>query len=561
VEKSTGRGTTNFQVGDWQVDPNADRIHREGEEVRLEPRVMDVLTILAGRPGEVISREQLEAEVWAGQVVGYDALASSIIKLRKALGDDSRHPRYIETVSKKGYRLIARVTSTEPEAAVHSNAPSGTHRQQKIFLYGALALLALLAGSWLYGVYSGDNPDSTAGTGLSVKRTLMVLPFTSIDGDPREDYFVDGITDDIITDLSGLSGIVVISSTATYRYKGQQIDPKKVGEEMGADFLLEGSVRKSGERWRINAKLINAYNNTNLWAGRFENTGTNLFAAQDEITRGIVDALAVQLNTQDRKRLDHKSTTNFEAYDLFLHGQKLFKERTREANKAAQDAYRKAIELDPNFARAYGALAVSLDVHYWRGWTDTPSETLDRALNMAMLATELDPSSPQAYWALGYAHMYLKQSDKAAKAVEKAVELAPNYADGYGLLALINNQRGNGEKAAELITNAMKLNPYYSWDYPYILGRAFYTMGKYDEAIKPLLDALNRNVNAVNPRIFLTASYIALGREDDAKWEVEQLRVMSPETTLSHLERNYPIADKTLFNKFLQQLHEAGLPE
>jgi len=520
---------------------------------------MSVLTILANRAGEVISREELEAEAWAGKVVGYDALASSIIKLRKALGDDFRQPRYIETVSKKGYRLIAHVRNL-PDRADIDNPMSGVNTRLRMLVYLGLALIGLVAAGWFYTNHMHVLPDRQSNTEQTVKRTIMVLPFTSIDGNPKEDYFVDGITDDITTELSTMSGIVVISSSAAYRYKGLQVDPKVIAEETGADFLLEGSVRKSGKRWRINAKLINAYNNTNFWAKRFENTRTNLFAAQDEITRGIVESLAIQLNAQDRKRLNHRATTNFEAYDLFLQGQKLFKERTKEANEAAQDDYRKAIELDPNFSRAYSALAVSLVVHYWRGWTETPAENLDRALKMATMATELDPSSPQAYWALGYAHMYLKHSDRAAKAVEKTLEFAPNYADGYGLLALINDQRGNGEKAAQLITKGMKLNPYYSWDYPYILGRAYYTMEKYDEAVKPLLEALERNEHAVNPRMFLAATYIALGRKEDAKWEVEQIRVMSPETTISQLKRDYPISDKALFQRFLRHLHEAGLP-
>jgi len=428
-----------------------------------------------------------------------------------------------------------------------------------------LASLVLLLGGGLYLVTQpgapGHRAPSAAESGLPVKRTIMVLPFTSIDAEPQEAYFVDGITDDLITELSGLSGLVVYSSSAANQYKGQQPDLKKIAEATAVDFFVQGTVRKSGERWRINVTLINAYNNTNLWASRFENAKTNIFAAQDDITRGIVDSLAIQLNAQDRRRLGHRATTNFAAYDLFLQGQKLFKQRTREDNENAQADYRKAIEMDQNFARAYSALAVSLVVHFWRGWTNTPSETLDRALKMATLATQLDPSSPQAYWALGYAYMYRRQTDKAAAAVEKMLELAPNYADAYGLLALINNQRGDGKRAVELITKGMKLNPYYSWDFPYILGRAYYTLGNYSAAIKPLLDALNRNEGAVNPRMFLAAAYIGLGRKDDASWEVEQIRVMSPETSLSELKRNYPISDKALFQRFLGQLREAGMPE
>jgi len=361
-----------FLIDDWKVDPLAGRIERADQEVRLEPQVMTVLTILASRAGEVITREELEAQAWAGKVVGYDALASSIIKLRKALEDNARQPRYIETVSKKGYRLIAKVTAYSDEYAKKS--PPLKNKLKINNILPALLILTVITAGWIVLTVDKDDPVISSNNDPAVKKTLMVLPFSSIDGETSDEYFADGITDDIITELSGLSGIVVLSSTATYRYKGQQLDLKKIANETNVNYFVQGSVRKSGSKWRINVKLTNAYNDINLWANRFENSETELFSAQDEITRGIVNALSIQLNTQEKEHLQRSTTTNFAAYDLFLQGQKLFKERTQDANKSAQTNYRKAIQLDPDFSRAYSALAVSLVVHYWRGWTDTPGE-------------------------------------------------------------------------------------------------------------------------------------------------------------------------------------------
>ncbi len=565
MEKQQASGSTNslmhpFLLGDWKVDPAADVISRNHERIHLEPRVMTVLTLLASRAGEVISREQLEAEAWAGMVVGYDALATSILKLRKALGDSTRRPRYIETVSKRGYRLVAPVTfldSRSTDAAGVPGSPAGWSKSWRIGSIGALLLAAVVA---LIVVVGERGRVSDQQTGADLK-TLAVMPFTNISNDPKYDYFVEGITDDIITNLSGLSDILVISRSATYRYGGEEFEPKRAGQELGADYLVEGSVRKSGKRWRINASLIETRTGVQLWAKRFESKESSLFNAQDELTNGIVSSLALQLSSSDRKRLQYKTTTNFEAYDLFLQGQKLFKERSKEANEAAQDAYRQAIKLDPDFARAYSALAVALTVEFWRNWSDNPTETLDRALDMAKLSVRLNPSSPQAYWALGYALVYQKKHKQAIEAVQKAITIAPTYADGYGLLALINNQLGNGEEAARLITKGMKLDPHYSWDYPYILGRAYYVMGRYEDAVKTLQVALRRNEQAVNPRLFLAASYVALGRMNDARWEIDQIGIMNPDTTLSHLENDYPIADKALQRTFLDQLRKAGLPE
>jgi len=550
--------TTPFQLADWQVQPALDRISRNGEEVRLEPRVMSVLTLLAARAGKVVSREELEAGAWGRAIVGYDALPSSINKLRKALGDDTQNPRYIETVSKKGYRLIAPVGVLDgPEST--SQSATGIRFLNQPLVYG-IAVLILAAVLIVY-LFNGKLQSPIAQFNPTAEKRLVVLPFVNIGNDPKQEYFVDGITDDLITDLSGLSSIVVISRTASYRYKGQEINPQMVGEQLGADYLLEGSVRKSDKRWRINVKLINTGDGVSLWAKRYENTETSLFGVQDEVVRNIVQALAVRLNAQDKQRLSHRPTTNFDAYELFLLGQKQFKVRTKEANQAAQDAYRQAIQLDPNFARAYGALAVALDVYYWRGWSDTPTETLGRALEMARYATELDPESPQAYWALGYTLLYRKEPHKAAAAVERAIELAPNYADGYGLLALINNHLGEAEAAMKFVKKGMALNPHYTWDYPYNLGRAHYALGHYQQAIKILQLALDRNENAVSPRVYLAAAYVGAGQNEDAAWEIEQVRVMSPESTIRHWEENYPIADEKLQRRFLGHLRLAGLPE
>jgi len=550
--------TNEFQLADWSVHPAIGRISRKGEEVRLEPKVMKVLVMLAAQAGKVLSREALETGVWGDMIVGYDALPSSINKLRKALGDDSHSPRYIETVSKKGYRLIATISVASLSGQTEQTSAHVWYLKKNfVYLFSAL----LIGVGFAAYFFNYEQKAAINNPNLASEKRIAVLPFSNISGDPGQEYFVDGITDDLITDLSGLSNIVVISRTASIQYKDQEVDPVEVGKQLGADYFLAGSVRKSGKRWRINVKLINTVNGTNLWAKRFENTETSLFSAQDEVVKSIVAALAIKLNTQDKLRLNNRPTTNFAAYELFLQGQKLFKVRTKESNQDAQDSYRRAIELDPNFARAYGALAVALDVYYWRGWSESPAETLERALEMAHYATELDPGSPQAYWALAYALLYRKEHHKAELAVKRAIELAPNYADGYGLLALINNNLGNGKMALAYINKGMKLNPHYSWDYPYNRGRAHYILGEYLQSIKYLLVALERNENAVNPRMYLAAAYIAAGQKDDAIWEIEQLKVISPETTIQHLKNNIPIADKKLQRVFLDQLRQAGLPD
>lgn len=555
--------TESFRLGDWTVEPALDRISCGKNEAHLEPRVMTVLALLASQPGQVLSREQLEAGAWGNIVVGYDSLSGAINKLRKALGDTPQQPTYIETVSKKGYRLIAPVS---PIGQVGTDELSGVLEQgtgpvgKPVLLIIGAVLLATLGALVL--LFPEPATRELASVGITADKRIAILPFANLGEHPKQDYLAEGITDDLATDLSNLSGILVVSQTVSSQVVTKDMNPVEVGRQLGADYLLQGSVRKSGDTLRMNLKLINAVDGTNVWAERYTSTESNLFNVQDEVARQVVRSLSLKLSEQDRQRLSHQPTTNFEAYELFLQGQKLFKVRTRESNEAAQDLYRKAIRLDPNFARAYGALAVALDVHYFRGWSESPTSTLDRALEMSQYALELDPGSPQAYWALGYTQIFRREERKAVTAVERAVELSPNYADGYALLALINNYLGYPEKAVEQIKRGMVLNPHYSWDYPYNLGSAYYHLGQYQQAIKSLGQALERNDYARNPRLFLIASLVALDRLEDAQWEAEKIIANSPETTIAHLRYHYPIsADGKKLETFLDRLKRAGLPE
>jgi adenylate cyclase len=427
-----------------------------------------------------------------------------------------------------------------------------------------LILIAAAVGiavwqSWI-GNHTAPRPGASQ-PGLAALPTVAVLPFVNRSDDPEQDYFAEGVSEDIITDLSGLSGLVVVARSASFRYKGVEVVPQSVGKELGADYLLEGSVRKAGGYLRITAQLVDTHNGTQRWAERYDRQAGGAFAFQDDVTRNIVKAMAIRLTAREEQNLGRIPTANFEAYDQFLQGQKLFFERTLESNKLAQAAYRRAIELDPNFARAYGALAVTLA--YARQWlfTDTTQDTLDRALAMANKAVELDPESPQVYWALGFVHLFRKEYEVAAKAVERSIALAPNYADGYGLLAFINNHLGRADEAVRLVTKAMALNPHYSWDYPWNLGWASYTLKRYPEAVDALKRALERNESVLPPRLYLAASYEALGRHDDARWEIDQVRVINPRITLSEVTKTSAVANPELLNRLLTHLRDAGLPE
>jgi len=422
-----------------------------------------------------------------------------------------------------------------------------------------LVVIGLALGIAIWRPWAGDAAEPVRAVSKLPK--VAVLPFVNRSNDREQEYFADGVSEDIITDLSGLSGLVVVSRSASFRYKGIKVDPQVAGKELGADYLLEGSVRKAGDELRITAQLVSTRDGVQRWAERFDRKIGGAFSFQDEVTRAIVKAMAIRLTPKEEQNLGRIGTANFEAYDLFLQGQKLYNERIRESSDAAMAAYRRAIELDPRFARAYGALAVAMTMSNRRGWSKDLRETADQALVMASKAVELGPESPPAWYALGFTHLFRKEYAKAAAAVEKSIELAPNYADGYGLLAFINNHLGHGKEGLRLITTAMALNPHYSYDYPWNQGMAYYILEQYPKAIDSLKQALERNPNVEYPHMILAASYAATDQQDSAEWEIDQLRLLVPNLTLARLEETSAVGDPKLLNRLLTHLRKAGLPE
>lgn len=553
-----------YRVGDWNIEPAAGQISRGRTGVKLEPKVMEVLSYLASRQGELVTRDDLERDVWKGAIVGYDSITTAIIKLRKALSDDARKPQYIATVPKRGYRLIAAVQDpiagddgASSKGGVAFAEKSSRSTLSTLLVSAAFLVLVLVTALLFYQDNKAPNDNAPSTTPPSI----VVLPFENLSGDPAEEYFADGMTDDIITDLSGLSNLLVFSGSTSFTYKNRKVQPQIIAAELNVDYVLDGSIRRDGDAIRVNAQLIDTKTGLQKWASRYDRDVGEVFAVQDDVTTSIVKALTVQLTNKEKKRLGHRNTPNLKAYEFFQEGQRLSRIGSKETNEQAQAIYRQAILVDPDYGRAYGALAYNLAYSYRLGWTDSPIATLDRALELAKQAITLNDSIPQTYWSLGYVYLMRKEFVEAENAVAQAISIAPNYADGYGLIALISNNLGEPERALEFATKGMRLNPYYTWDYPYNLGRAYYTLGNYDDAIKSLTNALERNENAVPVRLFLAASYVHADRLDDAEWEIEQIMVLTPSATITHTRNTTPIQKPDLMESFLADLRKAGMPE
>lgn len=554
---------TMFKIGDWTIEPAANRLFREDQEIRLEPKVMRVLICLAERRGEVVSRHDLEAHVWAGMIVTDDAVTNTVIKLRRALGDKARNPRYIETIAKTGYRLIAEVSvpevSTTPAA---EKSPAGIagmpQRLRRKTLIGGVGLL--LGGSilWWATVPMGTSTPVTNGL-PDAKPVIAVLPFENISADPEQDYFSDGITEDLITDLSKISGLRVVARNSVFAYRGSSDTEQKIGAELHARYLLQGSVRRAQGRVRINVRLTDVSDIGMRWAERYDRELKDIFRLQDEITQNVVNALQIELSSDDRKRLIRDYATGIEAYDLYLHGLDHYGRRSGESNRLAKDYFERAIAIDPAFARAYAGLALTYTINAVNGWGATLEKSLTKAEQLIEKAKGLDDSLPQAHFVAGEVQMYRRNYNAALNELARAVELKPSYADAYALTAWVLHFAGRPQKGLAAMRQAIDLNPRAPGAYQMVEGALNYELGKHAEAVRLLELAVQNNPNYQLARVFLAAAYAAAGNVEEAAWQIDEILTLNPSFTLAAVEHAAPIRDPEYKERFLRDLQRAGL--
>ena len=563
---------SSFSVGDWQVDVGANRLRHGNKEVKVESRVMEVLVYLANRPGELVTREALERDVWAGRVVSYESLTSIINKLRKAFGDSARNPRVIETVSKKGYRFIGVVgtTSPEPQGGISQSPIAGPNVQTKnytsqLIFWVPVALVIVLAISLYTVLKSTKESDSSENliTVLSGETTqsLTVLPFVDISSDTSKRYLGDGITEDLTTALSRISGFFVVSRSSAMLYKDQAIDVKKVAEQLGVNYVVEGSVQREGDNIRINAYLIDGKTGFQLWAQQYDRRVTDIFKVQDSITRKIVEALSVKLTEEDKKRTAQRYTISFDAYDTFLQGQVYYVRHTIEDNHKARELFQHAIELDPQFARAYSASALTYSAEYRYGWSDDRQAALKDAQLLAEKAVDIDGQLPQAYWVLGYIYLQQRKYDKAISAAKQAIKLNPNFADGFATLGVSYIYAGDPENGMLMMQQALRLSPEYPAPYASALGQAYYFLERYDDAISILKQAIDRNVNLLTSHVFYIASLSRTGKLEEASWAAVQFKSLAPDFNLDDIGEMFPINDRKILINIKADLQRAGIQE
>ena len=423
----------------------------------------------------------------------------------------------------------------EPEAAGKIIGEKRTRLTRRHL--AAVAVIVLVSGAaavsiwnhYLRAIPSDEKAASIPETAipLAERASIAVLPFTNLSGDPEQEYFSDGITNDIITDLSKFRGLLIIASNTVFTYKGKPVKAKKVSQELGVRYVVEGSVQKAGDKVRINAQLIDTTTGHHLWAERYERNLNDIFALQGEIVQTIVATLAIKVNEAEIARVMRKDTTSLEAYDYVMRGWQYFSRRTRSANVKAKEMFRKAIELDPDYGDAYWALGWAQWENAISGWTEFSSQAMQQAQDLAKKALSLDESNAGPHGLLGTCYLYQGEYDLAISELQRAIELNPNAPIGYHGLGMGLLYAGLTDDAIKALETALRLDPSRN-NTNFFLGVGYYFKERYDDAIRILKKQLIRDPNFVDLHLALAASYAQAGRLEEATGAAKMVLMLQP---------------------------------
>jgi len=391
--------------------------------------------------------------------------------------------------------------------------------------------------------------------------SIAVLPFDNMSGDDDQEYFSDGISEDITTDLSKLPGLLVIARNSAFAYKGRSVKIMDICRELGVRYVLEGSVRKSGQRVRINAQLIDGTTGGHVWADRYDRDLTDIFSVQDEATGDIVGAIMPTLTRADAKSARQHETAVFKAYDYFLKGREFALLDTEEGMRQARQLLQHAIDLDPNFSSAYSYLARCYALNDINNWNRPEHRSLQRALELGRKAVTLNPANPQAHFSVGTIALWLNQVELARQEIKTALDLDPNFSDGHAALSMIRVYAGEPQKALDSIAVAMRLDPHYRDIDLHILAQAYFHLGRYREAAEALQRRLVRKPESDVSRVLLASTYGHLGDFDKSRVEWEAALRANPGYSIEQKRKMLPYQDPADFEKIVEGLARAGILE
>jgi len=539
-----------YQFANCSLDVDRQELRRGMDLVAVEPQVLDLLQYLIRNRERVVSKNDLITNVWNGRIVSDSTLSSRISVARQAIGDSGDSQQLIRTVARKGLRFVGEVRESQNAAGASAARPVPAGERDQ-------SILASL------GKATFRPPD---------KPSIAVMPFTNMSGDPEQEYFSDGVTEDIITALSRLRWFFVIARNSTFTYKGQHVDLRQVGRDLGVRYVLEGSVRKSGRQVRITGQLTDAVAAHHIWAERYDRELNDIFALQDEITASVTAAIEPKLLAAEGMRAEARSIDDLDAWDLVARALSHFWKLTSVQSETAVAILRQAVDRHPNYAPAHSMLAFALLVSAHMGWGSfgNREETGWVSLGnhkvfverIAHRAFELDENDPWAHMALGYLAYSERQTDEALRCFRTAIDLNPNFAAAYGYVGWVLVHDSRSDEAIRNLEQAIRMSPHDPFNVFFLAGlaAAHYNAGRYPEAIKSAQQALRLRPGHLGARRKLCASLAQAGLVEEAKSALSVLREMQPNISLAWIERSVPYTAGPMAH-FLEGMRKAGLTD
>jgi TolB-like protein len=499
---------------------------RAGERrIDVQPQVFSLITYLVENGDRVVTKDEIFDEVWDGRIVSDGTLNARVNAARRALGDDGKAQKIIRTFPRRGFRFVAAVTE---EGTAHPNA-----------------------------FQSEPAPVLDVPLAISLP-SIAILPFNNLSNDPEQEYFADGLTEDLITDLSKNTDLFVIARNSSFAYKGTSPDIREVGQQLGVAHVLEGSVRKAGNRVRINAQLADALTGGHVWADRYDSDMEDIFALQDKITSQIVTAL--EANLAPGTVVGSRTTKSTEAYELFLRARATFYRFTPAAFQESIRLSEQAVAIDPDFADAWAGMVFPHQSGWsfmWQGYDDA----IEKGLEVGRRAVELAPGSSLCQSRFGWVNAIVGDHDAALDHFEKAIAIAPNDAEVHAYFGDALNFSGNSVRAIEMVEAALRFDPFIPPNCAYHMGHALFLLERYEEAEAHVRDCIDMAPGFPPAQLTMAALLSETGREDEAKQQIISLLETHPQITVMKFNNRYSYKDDKTRHRILAGLRAAGLPE
>ncbi len=523
-----------YRFGDCELDTTTFEL-RCGRAARdVQPQVLELLRYLIENRDRMVTKDELFENVWSGRIVSESALSSRIKAARQAIGDDGNAQRLIRTVHGRGFRFVGKLDQSETVAA-----DGGIDTEND--------------------AAAGAKPEP----GTVERPSIAILPFDNLSGDPEQEYFSDGITEDIISALSKYRWLSVTARNSTFIYKNRSHNVREIAAELGVSYVMEGSVRRAGDRLRISCQLIDARNGSTIWAERYDGELRDIFELQDEITGAIVGAVGPELATAEQDLAKRKVPENLDAWDHYQRGMWHMWRDTRDDGVEALECFRNALALDPESAWVQAGYAWTLVHQILMGWIEPTNTLLDEALGAAKKALEIDERDAFAHFALGRVLTQSGRHSDAVAALERAIELNPNMALAFYGLGTALVWSGEHQRAIPYLDQTLRRSPNdpVRWWLEMWKGMALWLSGQPEEAV----DVLERSCRHPNidfwPLTVVAAVLVELGRIDEAKQAIEQALELRPELTLNMARQSARHMVPGQLTRYLDNLKTAGLPD